>query len=138
MNGLTKVGSIFPDPDHAADANWEVVGAADFNDDTHRDLLWYNVTSGRLVIWYMNASVVRTLGTFTNPNGVGNNNWKALAVGDYGKGAGGVFGAQDIVWQNETSYKVVVWHMDFAGNRTSGLFTTPDTNGVGYKLVGPR
>ena len=69
---------------------------------------------------------------------MGNNNWKALAVGDYGKGPGGVYDAQDIVWQNDTSKRVVIWYMDHAGNRTSGTFTTPDTLFDSWELLGPR
>ncbi len=138
MNGAAKVGSIIPSPDQAVDANWEVAGAADFNGDGNRDLLWYNQTSGRIVLWFMNASVVRITGQFTNPSSVGNNNWRTVAVGDYGKGPGGVYDTNDIVWQNDTSKRVVVWFMDKAGNRTGGTFTTPDTLPGSYDVVGPR
>lgn len=138
MNGATKVGNIIPSPDQAVDANWEVAAAADFNRDGHRDLLWYNQTSGKIVLWFMNASVVRISGQFTNPATVGNNNWRVLAVGDFGKGPGGVYDTQDLVWQNDTSKRVVVWFMDLAGNRTSGTFTTPDLLNGGWDLVGPR
>ncbi len=138
MNGATKIGNIIPSPDQAVDANWEVAAAADFNGDGHRDLLWYNQTSGKIVLWTMSAAVGRLSGQFTNPAAVGNNNWKALAVGDYGKGPGGVYDAQDIVWQNDTSKRVVIWYMDHAGNRNSGTFTTPDTLFTGWELLGPR
>ncbi len=138
MNSATKIGNIIPSPDQATDANWEVAAAADFNGDGNRDLLWYNQTTGKIVLWWMNSSVVRTTGQFTNPTSVGNNNWKVVAVGDYGKGAGGVYDAQDIVWQNDTSQRVVVWYMDKSGNRTNGTFITPDTIEDGWRLLGPR
>ena len=138
MNGNAKTGNIIPSPDQAVDANWEVTGAADFNGDGHRDMLWYNQTSGKIVLWLMNASVARVTGQFTNPSTVGNNNWRVVAVGDYGKGPGGVYDTQDVVWQNDTSKKVVVWFMDLAGNRTNGTFTTPDTLIPGWDVVGPR
>ncbi len=138
MNGSAKVGNIVPSPSQAVDVNWEVAGAADFNGDGNRDLLWYNQTSGKIVLWYMNAAVVRTTGLFTNPSAVGNNNWRVRAVGDFGKGAGGIYDTQDIVWQNDTSKKVVVWHMDKAANRTSGVFISPDTPSFGWDVVGPR
>ncbi len=138
MDGATKVSNIIPNPDQAANANWEVAAAADFNADGARDLLWYNQTSGNIVLWYMNASVVRLSGVFTNPPSVGNNNWVVRAVGDFGKGAGGVYDTQDIVWQNATSKKIVIWHMDHAANRTSGVFAAPDTLFGGWELAGPR
>ncbi len=138
MNGYQKIGNIIPSPDQAADANWEVAAAADFNGDNNRDLLWYNQTSGKIVLWFMDAAVVRITGQFTNPASVGNNNWRVLAVGDYGKGPGGLYDTNDIVWQNDTSKKVVVWFMDLAGSRTGGTFTVPDTLLGSWDLVGPR
>ena len=50
-------------------------------------------------------------------------------------------GTNDVVWRNASSGRVVVWHLDFAGNRTSGLFTSPDAPGpdpTGWTIVGPR
>jgi hypothetical protein len=50
-----------------------------------------------------------------------------------------VWNSPDIVWQNDTSRKIVVWHMDPQGRRTSGTFTTPDALGAsGEVVVGPR
>ena len=138
MNGSAKIGNIIPSPDQAVDANWEVAAAADFNGDGHRDLLWYNQTTGKIVLWFMNGSVQRITGQFTNPATVGNNNWKVLAAGDFGKGPGGLYDTQDVVWQNDTSKKIVVWFMDLAGNRTGGTFTSPDILFAWYTLAGPR
>ncbi len=129
MNGATgtnKFGNIIPTPDQAVDFNWEVVAALDYNNDGNRDLLWYNYSSGKIVLWFMNASVVRITGQFTNPANAGDANWKVYAGGDYGTGSGGTACTNDIVWRNATSGKEVVWYMDFAGNRTFGEFTTPD------------
>ena len=124
----------------ALDSNWAVVAALDYNDDDATDLLWYNSTSGKAVIWYMNASVVRITGSFTTPANAGDNNWKILASSDYGIGAGGIAGTNDIVWRNETSGRFVVWYMNNAGTRTNGTFTTPDspTSPLSWTIVGPR
>ena len=86
----------------------------------------------------MSSSVARITGQFTNPASIGNNNWRVLAVGDFGQGAGGLYDTQDVVWQNDTSKKVVVWYMDQGGNRTSGTFVTPDTLPLTGDLVSPR
>jgi hypothetical protein len=148
MNGTTKTGNIIPTPDQAVDGNWIVVAALDYNNDGNRDLLWYNFTSGRIVLWFMDASVVRITGQFTNPPAAGDANWRVLAGGDYGIGAGGTACSNDIVWRNETSGKEVVWYMDFAGNRTFGTFTIPDaptvdpdgnpTPATNWIVTGPR
>ncbi len=141
MNGTQKTGAWIPTPDQAADANWEVVGLADLNGDRTPDFLWYNVTSGKLVIWFMNASLVRTGATFTTPSNAGGSGWRPVAVGDFGAGPGGLRSTQDIVWRNSTSGRLVVWHMDFAGTRTSGEFTSPDAPpapATDWQVVGPR
>lgn len=138
MDGNAKIGNIVPTPDQAVNANWEVAGTADFNNDGFRDVLWYNQTSGNIVIWYMDAAVVRITGGFTTPSSVGSTAWRVVAVGDYGKGPSGVLNTTDIVWQNDSSHRLVVWNMDFTGTRTSGGFTTPDTLLEGGTVFGPR
>ncbi len=142
MNGNAKTGNIIPTPDQAVDANWEIAAALDFNADGNTDLLWYNGTSGKIVIWTMNAAVQRTAGAFTTPSNAGNNNWRVVAGGDFGKGPATegtpVFGSQDILWRNQTSGKLVVWHMNLSGVRTSGTFTDPDGLGTAFTVVGPH
>jgi hypothetical protein len=148
MNGTAKIGNIIPTPDQAVDANWEIVAALDYNNDGARDFLWYNTTSGKIVHWFMNASVARITGIFNNPANAGDNNWRVYAGGDYGQGPGGVACTNDIVWRNSTSGKNVCWWEDFAGNRTSGAFTIPDapttdpdsnpTPATDWVLVGPK
>lgn len=140
MNGLQQLGPLTPTPDQAQNVNWEIVALADFNGDRVRDLLWYNTTSGNLVIWFLNNSLQRVSSTFTNPTNAGGSLWRPVAAGDYGAGPGGVHNTQDILWRNSNSGKLVVWHLDFAGVRTSGEFTTPDSQApaLDWKVVGPR
>jgi hypothetical protein len=156
MNGTTRIGTLIPVPSAAVDANWEIVAALDYGNDVagagggrdgNTDFLWYNSSSGKIVLWYMNSVVQRFSGHFTLPAQAGANNWKVLAGGDYGIGPDGpdaappVAQANDIVWRNATSGKYVVWLMDFAGNRTGGVFTAPDgpsPNPTYWTIVGPR
>jgi len=128
MNGAQKVGDRTPNPDQPVDANWSPVGVGDFDNDGDGDLLWYNQTSGRLVVWHLDANQVRVTGGFTDPASVGSNIWRAVAVGDFGRGdPSAPHGTPDILWQNDVSKKLVVWHLDFAAHRVVGGFTTPDT-----------
>jgi hypothetical protein len=140
MNGTSKVGNVIPNPSQAVNSNWRVVAALDYDGDGNRDLLWYNDTSGKIVLWYMDASVVRITGAFTNPSGAGNNNWKVVAGGDFGPESGGTPFANDIVWRNDTSGRLVVWQMDRAGNRQAGLFTDPDAPvpALDWSVVAPK
>jgi Zn-dependent metalloprotease len=141
--GTQKTGNIIPTPDQAVDGNWIIVAAADYNNDGNTDFLWYNYSSGRIVTWYMDASVVRISGQFTNPNAAGDANWKVLASADYSRtyvpGTPPI-GSPDIVWRNETSGNQVVWHLDFNSTRVHGQFTNPTANtpALDWVIVGPR
>lgn len=143
MNGTAKLGNIIPTPDQAVNVNWLIVAAADYNNDGNRDFLWYNYTSGKIVTWYMDASVVRTTGQFTTPDAAGNANWKVVASSDYSRAyvpGTPPTGAYDIVWRNETSGNQVVWHLDFNSTRVHGQFTNPASNtpALDWVIVGPR
>jgi hypothetical protein len=148
MNGTARLGSLVPTPDQAVDANWVVTAALDLNGDLNRDLLWYNVSSGKIVHWWLNAGLVRIAGLFNNPASAGHSNWAVQAGGDLGPGAGGARCSKDLVWRNATSGKNVVWWEDFAANRTAGGFTVPDaaltdpdgspTAATDWLLVGPK
>jgi photosystem II stability/assembly factor-like uncharacterized protein len=143
MDGLTGYYLLAPTPDQAADANWAIVAALDYDDDGNTDFLWYNATSGKLVTWYLDASLVRTAGQFTTPAAAADTNWKVVASADYSRTyAPGTppLGSPDIVWRNDTSGNQVVWHMDFASTRVHGQFTNPPANelALDWTIVGPR
>lgn len=144
LNGSSPSGTLTPSPDQAVHVNWEVVAAQDLNADGHTDLLWYNRLSGKVVYWWLDGSLVRIAGGFTNPANAGDNNWKVVAGGDYGIGPDlsgpGLPNTQDIVWRNTTSGRIVLWHMDNAGNRSAGLFVTPDppAPATEWVVAGPR
>ena len=140
LAGTAYAGQITPVPDQATDANWTVVAALDLDGDGNRDLLWYNSTTGKIVIWRMDAAVQRTAGSFTSPANAGDANWRVVAGGNYGIGLRGWAATQDVVWRNDTSGKLVVWYMDSGGVRSSGVFTSPDApaDAVNWAVAGPR
>ena len=101
---------------------------------------WYNDTSGKIVTWYMDFSVVRVTGQFTTPDAAGNNNWKVVASSDYSRAyvpGTPPTGAYDIVWRNETSGNQVVWHLDFNSTRTHGQFSLAATCSIWVDLPVP-
>jgi len=143
MSGFAQIGLATPSPDHAVAANWKVVAASDFDRDGDLDLLWYNVSSGKIVFWWLDAAYQRVLGSFAEPPNAGDANWSVVASTDFGRGPlvtlPTAFGIPDILWRNATSTRLVVWHMNAAGQRTSGLFTTPSMEEhAGWQVVGPR
>ena len=56
MNGATLTGTAVLWPaTNVTDSAWVPMAAGDFNADGKPDLVWRNSTSGRVIIWYMNA-----------------------------------------------------------------------------------
>ncbi len=86
---------------------WRIVGSYDQNGDGNTDLLWQNIDSGKLIIWYLNARYVRydfaqIVGSMTD--------FRVVAVGDMDDD-----GFMDILWQRYTDSKVstvVAWYLD--------------------------
>lgn len=139
MNGVEKSGSLLPSPDRAPPGGWRVVAAPDLDGDGNADLLWHNAASGKLAFWLLDAQLVRRAGAFTSPDAAASPDWLPVGVGDFGRGAGGAWRTADVLWRHARSGRLVVWHMDFAGRRTSGVFTSPDGPGdPTWRVVAPR
>lgn len=142
LDGFTQVAVATPSPDQAVNANWKVVAASDADGDGDIDLLWYNRSSGKIVYWWLNAAYERVLGTFAEPSNAGNANWAVVASADFGRGPfvqlSTAIRRPDILWRNATSNRLVVWHMNGSGQRTSGVFTSPDSEAPSWSVVGPR
>lgn len=133
-------GVVMPSPAQAVNSNWRVAAALDYSGDAFVDLLWYNITTGKIVLWFMDGNVARLSGNFTTPESAANlNTWKVSAGGDFGTGPSGQpVGAHDIVWQNAGSGNVVTWLMDFNRARVTGLFVEPGPGSNAWTVVGPR
>ncbi len=138
---MRRTGTLVPNPAQAVNANWTLAAAADVNGDGWNDFVWHNADSGNVVLWLLDGNLQRLAGQFTNPASAGSPNWKVVAVGDYGSGPGGVLGSADLVWRNDSSGRLVVWHLDQQGNRTAGMFVTPaapEGDPLAYTVAGPR
>ena len=139
MTGATgttvlSLGTVFG----TAPAAWEPVSVADFNGDGHSDILFQNVDTGQLVIWYMNGEqVISSSGIFqTLPA-----NWRVAGTADF-LGSG----HPDILCENNLTGQVLVWYMGgsdgTAVERAGSVFatvpkawqivSTGDTNGDGH------
>ena len=106
-----------------------------------RDRLWHDQDGQRLVIWLLDGLQRRRASDVVEPPYATGDGWRVVSVGDFGQGPSGVMGTPDIVWQNDISRRLVVWHMDREGVRTAGTFTTPETLGQGATgdvVDGPR
>jgi hypothetical protein len=132
MNGTVLTTGTFLTPSALPDVRWKMAGVADFNGDGKPDILWHHSSSGEVVLWYMDGSVL-TGGTFTSPSALPDTRWHIAAVGDYNADD-----RPDLVWHNDFSGQTVVWFMDNA-TLVNGTFTNPSTfPDTNWKLVGPR
>ena len=77
MNG-TSLAALAPvTPGGVSDTNWKIVGVADFNIDSHPDILWQHQATGSLSVWLMNGTSLVTLAP-VSPNAVSDTNWKIV------------------------------------------------------------
>jgi hypothetical protein len=86
------------------DLNWQIVGSGDFNNDTHVDILWRNISSGTNVVWFMNGTDWSGSAELIP---VGDLSWKVVGTGDFNSDT-----HVDILWRNISSGTNVVWYMD--------------------------
>lgn len=93
-------------------AGWRVVGSADFNGDNMPDLLFQEISTGDLALWFMNGGLLVQPTYLSSPNpGVG---WKAVACGDFDRD-----GHADILLQfdmpdDDLDSAMLVWYMNGA------------------------
>jgi len=113
MNGVQREEVLVPSPAQPADANWELVSTADFNNDNKPDFLWRNSVTAKAVNWFMDNNLVRCAGGFAKPDQAQDSNWVIKGSGDFGQFFG-QDGRPDIVWQNLNSHKIVVWTMKYS------------------------
>jgi uncharacterized protein len=116
MNGVMLSSGTFTTPAVLPDPRWRIVGANDFNEDEQADIVWQHDTSGELVMWFMNGTVL-TSGTFTNPPAVTDTRWKVVATGNFvnvGPPGPDSFGRADLLWRHQAAGEMVIWAMNGA------------------------
>ncbi len=119
MNGTTRTGVLTTTPTGITDVNWRVSGTNDVDGDGRTDVVWRHEVSGKVVVWLMNG-VERVSGSLTTPAGVPDTNWKLRATGDVDGD-----GQADLLWQQQSSGRLVVWLMNGL-SRSEGRFLTPE------------
>ena len=82
---------------------WNLVGAGDFNADSHPDLFWHKPSTGQTSIWLMNGTTV----TSTTSVGTPAVAWEAVAVGDFDGD-----GKSDLLWHNSSTSSLNRWKMN--------------------------
>jgi hypothetical protein len=118
---------------------WLIVGANDFNQDGHPDLLWEDPVSGWAQIWYLGGPQGITL--LSAANLTLQNPWHIVGTGDFNGD-----GHPDVLWQDPVSGTVQIWYLTGAlGNQllsaanlaasTSNVVAVADFNQDGHPDV---
>jgi uncharacterized repeat protein (TIGR01451 family) len=92
---------------------WRVVGIADFNGDGIPDVVWENSSSFQVIVWYMGGSDGTTLQSTGWISEGGEPGWQVVAAADFNGD-----GVPDVVWENSSTYQVIVWYMGGSGGTT--------------------
>jgi hypothetical protein len=113
MDGVVQIGTTYLQPDAArsvADLHWQIRGGGDFNGDTKPDLVWHHQGNGRLALWLMDNHVLTAAQNFlllSGGLGEPDLNWKVVGAADMNGD-----GQLDLVWWNQSTYRIRIWHMD--------------------------
>lgn len=128
MTGSDGLGIASAPIIRTAAPNWQIVAAADMNNDGVADLIFQNTTTNQISIWFMNpggmsfsaAPIVATAGA----------GWKLVAAGDVNQD-----GVPDLLFQNQATGQISVWFMNPGG---MSFFSAPvvASPAAGWSVVG--
>ncbi len=84
--------------------DWRIVATPDINADGHPDLLWWNSSTGQLLVWTMDNTTALSYGKpFAQ---VKDTTWQPVAAGDFdGEGH------WSLIWQNSKTGSILRWRM---------------------------
>jgi hypothetical protein len=84
---------------------WRIRAVGDLNHDGHPDLVWQNPITGQLAFWLMDgANAIAFISSSVAPP---NADWEVVGVGDSNRD-----GNLDLFWQQQSTGKLAVWHMN--------------------------
>ena len=130
MNGTQVVASSLLSIPRGA-AGWVVQAVGDVNGDRRADLLWRNMTSGDLAVWYMTNSAVTETRLLSIP-GVADMNWNVVATEDVNGD-----GKSDLIWQH-SSGSVAVWTLNGHTVLSTQMMNPNGPANSAWKVAGPK
>jgi hypothetical protein len=129
MDGITRKGEMFTNPDKVPDINWKIRGTGDFNADGNTDLLWQHRTTGELYVWLMEG-LNRIGAAYLNPPAVGGT-WRLAGTGDFDAD-----GSTDILWQDMKEGLIYLWYMDGLSMKRGAYLDPLQVADTNWKIIG--
>jgi FG-GAP-like repeat/Fibronectin type III domain len=130
VSGQTSGGALPVNYTNTSAAPAGVTGA-DFNGDSRPDLVWQNA-SWQAVVWYLGGSQGNVFQGWTWLSQAGDPGWRIVGARDFNGD-----GRPDLVWQNDSTWEVVVWYMGGSqGNSLLGWNRLASTDVAGWSVVG--
>ena len=129
MLGLAQVRGEAMGPAPVADLKWKIAGVGDFNNDSHRDLVWQHTGSGDIAVWLMRGTTLLDA-RLMSPGRV-ETKWRLAAVADMNRDA-----KSDLIWQNELDGQLAVWLMNGDKLADGHLLQPGRVEDLDWKIVG--
>jgi hypothetical protein len=99
-SGATLIGTAAL----SSGSTWRIVAVADFDGDSHPDLVWQDPATGASQVWFMNGAQGTTYSGSASLSGP--NSWQIVGAADFDGN-----GHADLVWQDPATGMTQVWFM---------------------------
>lgn len=130
MDGLSLASSALLSIPRGA-AGWVIQAVGDTNGDRRADLLWRNMTSGDLAVWFMSSDTVIGTQLLSIP-AVADMNWNVVATEDVNGD-----GRSDLIWQHANG-SVAVWTLSGHTVLSTQMTNPSGPANVAWKIAGPK
>jgi hypothetical protein len=109
--------------------SWRIVAADDVDGDNVPDLIWFNVSTLRAVVWFLNANGTRKGGVVVLDSNVATG-WQVIDVADIDGD-----GVPDLVWFNSSTRLSVVWFLAADGTFRESVYVLDVPVTSGWSIV---
>ena len=113
---------------HAYEARCE--NRKDFNRDVHTDVLWHNVDTGELGVWFLDGTTVANPGSLSW-QAAESSGWQAKGTGDFNGD-----GRTDVLWHNPGTGSVAVWLLNGTTVIDDAVMNWTVLGSTGWELKG--